>query len=366
MCEFRWSAIASHLPRRTDNEIKNYWNTHLKKRLMQMGIDPVTHKSTASEELVLDSIIPGLRPVVSSNLTHMSQWDCARIEAEARLSLSRQSSLSSISSEFPSSGQPFSTNPVQTPNEDAVVSTNFMSTWKAQVAETLRPGFGVVELDKTPPNPVNLQTFLQDWESSLQGPQRTKRFSTYHLAIDVPDLTSGTTSEVVSPQISHLAGSSGGAILPTSAQIIEKLSGARCEFFPPPKVSNTNPIFPSDSAQGSSFNFSGMCNNDVEKYQNFSPTSTLHAPDYDSSSYTNSPCVSSGNVGAATESSTYDVLNQSGFNSLMFPGQGDPAGASFWSRQQVAMVDALQPEAVPGYYDVVPNNFPIPHFPSLC
>ncbi|KAH7430620.1 hypothetical protein KP509_08G006600 [Ceratopteris richardii] len=40
----RWSSIASHLPGRTDNEIKNYWNTHLKKRLLQMGLDPVSHK----------------------------------------------------------------------------------------------------------------------------------------------------------------------------------------------------------------------------------------------------------------------------------------------------------------------------------
>ncbi|KAJ4701337.1 MYB transcription factor [Melia azedarach] len=40
----KWSAIASHLPGRTDNEIKNFWNTHLKKKLIQMGIDPMTHQ----------------------------------------------------------------------------------------------------------------------------------------------------------------------------------------------------------------------------------------------------------------------------------------------------------------------------------
>ncbi|KAL2921447.1 Transcription factor MYB93 [Bienertia sinuspersici] len=40
----KWSAIASHLPGRTDNEIKNFWNTHLRKKLLQMGIDPVTHR----------------------------------------------------------------------------------------------------------------------------------------------------------------------------------------------------------------------------------------------------------------------------------------------------------------------------------
>ncbi|WZZ64918.1 hypothetical protein YC2023_076288 [Brassica napus] len=41
---YRWSAIATHLQGRTDNEIKNFWNTHLKKKLIQMGIDPVTHQ----------------------------------------------------------------------------------------------------------------------------------------------------------------------------------------------------------------------------------------------------------------------------------------------------------------------------------
>ncbi|XP_022757570.1 myb-related protein 308-like [Durio zibethinus] len=40
----RWSLIAGRLPGRTDNEIKNYWNTHLSKRLLSEGTDPNTHK----------------------------------------------------------------------------------------------------------------------------------------------------------------------------------------------------------------------------------------------------------------------------------------------------------------------------------
>ncbi|KAE9591159.1 putative transcription factor MYB-HB-like family [Lupinus albus] len=41
----RWSLIAAQLSGRTDNDVKNHWNTKLRKKLSGMGIDPVTHKS---------------------------------------------------------------------------------------------------------------------------------------------------------------------------------------------------------------------------------------------------------------------------------------------------------------------------------
>ncbi|XP_047314745.1 transcription factor MYB106-like [Impatiens glandulifera] len=83
----RWSAIATHLPKRTDNEIKNYWNTHLKKRLTKMGIDPITHKP---KDDALSNSNHG-QAKTAANLSHMAQWESARLEAEARLA--RQSKL---------------------------------------------------------------------------------------------------------------------------------------------------------------------------------------------------------------------------------------------------------------------------------
>ncbi|XP_057525900.1 myb-related protein 308-like [Amaranthus tricolor] len=40
----KWSIIAGRLAGRTDNEIKNYWNTHIKRKLLNKGIDPLTHR----------------------------------------------------------------------------------------------------------------------------------------------------------------------------------------------------------------------------------------------------------------------------------------------------------------------------------
>ncbi|KAK4788250.1 hypothetical protein SAY86_019569 [Trapa natans] len=65
----RWSLIAGRLPGRTDNEVKNHWNSHLRKKLLKMGVDPNNHRPVQG---VFRSLTPAIaRPPsnVSSTAT---------------------------------------------------------------------------------------------------------------------------------------------------------------------------------------------------------------------------------------------------------------------------------------------------------
>ncbi|KAI3431888.1 uncharacterized protein J3R85_007755 [Psidium guajava] len=64
----KWSLIAGRLPGRTDNEIKNYWNTHIKRKLISRGIDPQTHRPLSSSAAPPAATSPPSLPVTEISL----------------------------------------------------------------------------------------------------------------------------------------------------------------------------------------------------------------------------------------------------------------------------------------------------------
>uniref|UniRef100_A0A5B6YVN7 Putative transcription factor R2R3-MYB1 n=1 Tax=Davidia involucrata TaxID=16924 RepID=A0A5B6YVN7_DAVIN len=67
----KWSLIAGRLPGRTDNEIKNYWNTHIKRKLISRGLDPQTHRpatATATATATASSCLEFRNANASSSL----------------------------------------------------------------------------------------------------------------------------------------------------------------------------------------------------------------------------------------------------------------------------------------------------------
>nr|GMD04555.1 myb-related protein Myb4-like [Ipomoea batatas] len=82
----KWSAIAAHLPGRTDNEIKNHWHTSLKKNSRQLPSSPAQpkKKSSSSRTKKQDrtNSFPE-NPIISAHeILESSQWSPQQSSSE--------------------------------------------------------------------------------------------------------------------------------------------------------------------------------------------------------------------------------------------------------------------------------------------
>ncbi|KAI4346618.1 hypothetical protein L6164_007500 [Bauhinia variegata] len=191
----RWSAIATHLPKRTDNEIKNYWNTHLKKRLTKMGIDPVTHKPKNDALLSRDG-----QSKCAANLSHMAQWESARLEAEARLV--RESKLRSHSLQHQLGNSGFAPSSSSASTSPPILNKADAPPMPSRSLDALKAWNNVGWLRSNEGNGAGIAT-------GLESPTSTLTFSE-----NAPPLLSSGLGENTMPMIEFVgtSGSSEGAV----------------------------------------------------------------------------------------------------------------------------------------------------------
>ncbi|KAL6007451.1 hypothetical protein ACLOJK_032948 [Asimina triloba] len=92
----RWSLIAGRLPGRTDNEVKNYWNSHLRRKLINMGIDPNNHRLVRNTPNQQEQ--NGTKKAASSVPSKNQVWQQPCNQAKLRGDISSDQVLDSASS----------------------------------------------------------------------------------------------------------------------------------------------------------------------------------------------------------------------------------------------------------------------------
>ncbi|CAL5413573.1 unnamed protein product [Camellia sinensis] len=128
----RWSAIAARLPGRTDNEIKNVWHTHLKKRLKNYQSTSNTKGQTVTE------------PKCDSNASSESNTMNSGFESSEYASASPQDSSSELSSVTDLPGLP---NNVVIKDESMDTSETFPQIDESFWSEELSTGNSTMQSD---------------------------------------------------------------------------------------------------------------------------------------------------------------------------------------------------------------------------
>lgn len=123
MC--RWAAIANYLPQRTDNDIKNYWNTHLKKKMSRLETSPDCYTDDQ------DEFITGSR----SNITR-GQWEK---KLQTDIPMAKQALCAALSVDSPNSVSGFNQFTGKPRPHQASAAANYA--WSAENISRLLQGW---------------------------------------------------------------------------------------------------------------------------------------------------------------------------------------------------------------------------------
>ncbi|ONK71735.1 uncharacterized protein A4U43_C04F11820 [Asparagus officinalis] len=212
----KWSAIATRLSGRTDNEIKNYWNTHLKKKLLLMGIDPVTHRRRTNLDIL--SNLPSLLAAVNLGNLAAPSWDNAlRIQADAA-QLAKVQIMQSLIQQLMTSNSSLSIDPMSLLGSSLSLGNNNqfgdLLQLNRQLEAVLNGSLSLAQ-DSTPPiAPLNLSNLSDNSMvfNNLQGYSEQENASKDQMSVNTyanvltatsttPSLVSASPENVVSDKM---------------------------------------------------------------------------------------------------------------------------------------------------------------------